>query len=180
MKKINAIAFDLGGVLIKEKDYPLSPEEEILEKSFGNINNNEEYLDWAGKKTNFSKDKIKKVTEKIVENLYELREPEIFNQLPKMKLAIASNHLSAIHKWIEKANIKSKFDCILISADINTEKPKKEFFQKLTTKLNEKKENILFIDDSPKNIQEAKKFGLSVLLYTSSKSLTREINNYLK
>ena len=37
-RKIKAIAFDLVGVLLKENDYLLSPQEQILEKQFGNIN----------------------------------------------------------------------------------------------------------------------------------------------
>lgn len=43
--KIKAIAFDLVGVLLKERDYPLSFQEQILEKQFGNINpDNKFYL----------------------------------------------------------------------------------------------------------------------------------------
>ena len=180
MNKIKAIAFDLGGVLIKENDYSLTEKAQILEKSFGKINNNDEYLDWATKTTNFSKKEINQITEEIIQNIYDLRDPDIFNHLPKVKLAIASNHLSAIHKWIDKSEIRKYFDYILISADIGIGKPNKEFFEKLVSGLGEKKEDILFIDDDINNVEGAKKFGLSVLHYNRSKNLTNEVLNALE
>ena len=89
---IKAIAFDLGGVLIKEKKFPLSPTAEIMEKKFGNINNDEDYYKWAIKATELSRVKVEEIIKDIVDNFYELREPEIFDHLPKLKFAIASNH----------------------------------------------------------------------------------------
>ena len=44
---IKAIAFDLGRCLIVENDIEMTPQEEILEKEFGNINSDEEYFAWA-------------------------------------------------------------------------------------------------------------------------------------
>ncbi|MDR0860285.1 MAG: hypothetical protein LBO09_04895 [Candidatus Peribacteria bacterium] len=105
MPIITAIAFDLGGVLIKENEYHLSPTEQLLERQFGNINNDETYYQRAIKETGLSKKEIKKIVEHIVVNMYELRTTDIFQKLPKLKLAIASNHLSAIHKWIEKSDV---------------------------------------------------------------------------
>lgn len=180
MNNIKAIAFDLGWVLIRENDYPLSETAQILEKQFGNINTNDEYYNWAIKETNLSKEEIKNTIKDIVENIYELREPDIFEHLPKVKLAIASNQLSHINEWIAKSGIKDKFDCILISADIGIEKPNKEFYERLILELKEKPEDILFIDDNAENIEGAKQVGLSVLHYDRSKNLINEILNYLK
>jgi len=180
MSTIKAIAFDLGGVLIEENDYPLSAIEEILEQQFGKINTNEAYYSWAQKTTNLSEEKIKTMVENIIANIYDIREYDIFDRLPKIKLAIASNHLSAINKRIDNMELREKFDCIVISADIGIEKPNKEFYEKLITDLKEKPEDILFVDDNKENIETAKKIGLSVLLYDRSKSLTQEILNNLK
>jgi HAD superfamily hydrolase (TIGR01509 family) len=77
--------------------------------------------------------------------------------------------------------IQSKFDCILISWDIDIEKPNKEFYNKLSEELHEQPENILFVDDDKENIEAAKKLGFSVLhYYDHSKSLTQEVLNKLK
>jgi len=97
------------------------------------------------------------MTKEIIENIYDLREYTIFDRLPKVKLAIASNHLSFIHQRIDNMEMRQKFDYILISADIGIEKPNKEFYEKLIEKLQEQPENILFIDDDIKNIEAAKK-----------------------
>lgn len=180
MNNIKVIAFDLWWVLIKENDYPLSGIAQILEKQFGKINNDEDYYNRAIKETSLSKEEIKNIVENTVENIYELREKDIFAHLPKVKLAIASNHISAIHKWLDKSDLKNKFDYIEISSDVWAEKPHKEFYERLILELKEKPENILFIDDNVENIEWAKKVGLSVLHYDRSKSLTSEILNYLQ
>ena len=41
---IKAIAFDLWGCLIRENDIKMTPQEEILEKEFGNLNSDEKYF----------------------------------------------------------------------------------------------------------------------------------------
>ena len=172
---IKAIAFDLGGVLIKEKKYSLSNTAKILEKKFGNINNDKDYFKWAIKATGLPKESIEKITKNIIDNIYELREPDIFDCLPKIKFAIASNHLSYINNWIDKIGLRPMFYYILISADINMEKPNRNFFEKLVFELQEKPEDILFVDDNEENIKTAKNIGLQTLLYNSSKNLTQEV-----
>jgi putative hydrolase of the HAD superfamily len=180
MSTIKAIAFDLGGVLMEENDYPLSAIEETLEQQFGKINTNDEYYAWAQKATNLSEEEIKNMVKNIIANIYDIREYDIFDRLPKIKLAIASNHLSAINQRIDTMELREKFDCIIISADSDVEKPNKEFYEKLITELKEKPEDILFVDDSKENIEAAKEMGLSVLQYDRSKSLTQEVLNNLK
>jgi HAD superfamily hydrolase (TIGR01509 family) len=67
------------------------------------------------------------------------------------------------------------FDYILISADVKVEKPHSAFYQRLIEWLNEKPENILFIDDDSKNIEWAKIAWLQTLLYDRSKNLLEEV-----
>lgn len=179
MSNIKAIAFDLGWVLLRENDYPLSDTEKVLEKQFWNINTNEEYYKRAIKTTQLSKEHIQKLIENIVVNIYELRDPDIFDKLPKIKLAIATNQLSYINKRIDKMNIREKFDCILISGDIGLEKPNKKFYTKLVESLKELPEDILFVDDTLENIQWAIQSGLSVLHYDNSKNLTKELQSII-
>ena len=180
MIRIKAIAFDLGGVLIKENNYSLWEIAQILEKKFGKINNDKEYYERATKETNLSEKEVRKVVEKTIENIYDLREPEIFNSLPNIKLAIASNHLSTIWKWIDKIWIRPKFDCILISGNIGIEKPHREFYERLILELKEKPENILFIDDNVENIKGAEAVWLRTLHYDRLKNLTVEVLNRLR
>ena len=131
------------------------------------------------KNTHLSQEEIEKITKDIIENIYDMREYDIFEHLPKIKLAIASNHLSAINIWIDNMELRERFDYILISADCGIEKPNREFYEKLIANLKEKPEDILFVDDDQENIEAAKKSGLSVLLYDNSKNLTQEVIKYL-
>ena len=172
---LKAIVFDLGGVLIKENNYPLSKDAQVLEKEFGNINYDNDYFEWAERTTGYSRDKIEAIIEDIITNIYELRDPEIFDHLPNIKLAIASNHLSCIKKWIDKIGIRQKFYRILISADIGFEKPNKNFFEKLILEMSEKPEDILFIDDNKENIEGARKVGLKTLHYNGIDNLLNEV-----
>jgi HAD superfamily hydrolase (TIGR01509 family) len=142
---------------MQENDYPLSTVEETLEKQFGKINTNEAYYIWAQKATNLSEEEIKDMVNDIIANIYDMREYDIFDHLPKIKIAIASNHLSAINTWIDNMELREKCYCIIISADRGVEKPNKEFYEKLITELGEKPEDILFVDDNKEYIKAAEK-----------------------
>jgi len=173
--QINAIAFDLVGVLANENNYPLSENEQILERKFGIINNNEEYFAWAMREIHVSKLEVERMTKNIVDNLYDLIDPEIFQHLPPIKLAIASNHLSVVHSWIDNRGIKQYFHYILISADIGIGKPDKRFYEKLSIGLSEKPENILFVDDNAENIEAASLCGFLTLHFHHPQDLQEEI-----
>lgn len=179
MGNIRAIVFDLGGVLMQENDYPLSKTEQLLEQQFGKINTNEAYYAWATKTTHLSEKEIKDITEDIITNIYDMRDYAIFEHLPNIKLAIASNHLSAINKRIDNMEIRSKFCCILISADIEIEKSNEKFYERLLIELQEQPENILFVDDDIKNIAIAKNKWFVTLHYDHSKNITEEVVKHI-
>jgi hypothetical protein len=63
--KITAIAFDLAGVLIEENDYPLSPEEQVLERQFGYFNSDKEFYSWAKEELGTTQDKVEKMIQTI-------------------------------------------------------------------------------------------------------------------
>ena len=176
---IKAIAFDLGGVLIREKGIELTGAADVIERKLGNINFDKEFYDWAVKETGLPLSKVKIILNDIMLNYYELREPDIFNKLPKLKFAIASNHLSGIRLWVDKW-AGDTFHTIVISGECGYEKPKREFYQYLIKKLGEKAENILFIDDKIENILGAKKVGLQTLHFKRGGNLTKETLAYLK
>jgi HAD superfamily hydrolase (TIGR01509 family) len=115
------------------------------------------------------------MTRNIVENIYDLIDPEIFHLLPLVKLAIASNHLSIVHSWIDNMGIKQYFHFILISADIGIGKPDKRFYEKLGHGLSEKPENILFVDDNAENIEAASLCGFLTLHFHYPQNLREEI-----
>ena len=175
MNKIKAIAFDLGGVLIKEIDTSLSLAEESLEKQFGNLNTKESFFNWAMKETNLSKNKIEKNVKNIISKIYQIREPDLFEKIPKFRFFIATNHLSYVNDWINKQDFFNKVEKIINSDDIKLQKPNENFYKYLISIINEKPENILFIDDNILNIDGAKKCGLQTLFFEREKVLSKEI-----
>jgi HAD superfamily hydrolase (TIGR01509 family) len=178
-QQITTIAFDLGGVLITEIDYPLSKEEDIIERKVFSINNQEDAYKKAMQLTGLDIINVKKAFKNICQNLYTLREPKIFKSIPKLKFAIASNAPKEMHEWINKTKLP-KFDFILISCDIGIGKPDRKFYEILVNGLKEDPSNILFIDDRKENILAAKKFGLQTIQYNRNKPLSVIINQYLK
>lgn len=180
MSKIKVIAFDLGGVLLKEKDIKLNKEEDALERMFGNINFDKDYFNWATKKLGKDKKEILKIVKEILKKIYELREPEIFKNIPKKRFIVASNHLSYIKISLKKLGVDKNFESYLISGIIKKEKPNPDFYEELIYITKEKPEHILFIDDNIDNIKSAKKLGIRTIHYKRDKSLTNEIIKYLK
>jgi HAD superfamily hydrolase (TIGR01509 family) len=170
-----AIAFDLGGVLMKENNYNLTLEAKIVEKELNKINDDNDFINRIEEGNNMTKSEVELSIKEIINNLYELRDPAIFSKLPKLKFVIASNHLTSINNWIKKVGIKKHLYKIIISADIGVSKPDPKFYKILIEKTKENPENILFVDDQIENIESAKKFRLKTLHYDSQNNLTEEI-----
>ena len=180
---IKAIAFDLGGCLICENDIKMTPQEEILEKEFGNINSDEEYFAWATQTLSLPEKEIKSILKNLWPKLYSLREKWIFEKIlvkyPQMAFAIASNHISMMRESLEYLWILEKCKVVLISWDCGHEKPNEWFYQLLVEKLWVSADEILFIDDSEKNIECAKKLWLHTIHYNRKDSLSESIFSYL-
>ena len=52
----------------------MSPQEEILEKEFGNINSDEEYFAWATQTLSLSEKEIRSIIANLLPRLYSLKE----------------------------------------------------------------------------------------------------------
>ncbi len=154
---IKAVAFDFVGVFIKEIDFPLDPVEHLLESKFGLLNTDEEFFDWAIRETGLNTLDIESRVKYIIDNLYQVRDPDIFDKLPKLKFATATNHLSYTDDWFKKLPISKNFGYFVNSATIGYQKPEPEFYQTLVNIVQEKPEDILFIDDKAENCVSAEK-----------------------
>lgn len=172
---IKAVAFDLARAFIKVRDSKLNPTEKKLSEAFDYKVGKQIFWDWASEKTGLSKKVLEKISWDTINKLYEIREPDIFKKLPKVKFATASNHLSMIKDWLKLKGVYDKFYCHVISEDIHFMKPSKEFYEVLIKRLDEKPEDILFVDDKEDNIEGAKNFGLKTLLYDGQKSLSESV-----
>jgi len=177
---IKAIAFDLVRVFVSVKDVELNPIEKKLSEVFDYMVGNQPYWDWAENFTGFDRKKLEEISWETICKLYELREPDIFEKLPHLKFATASNHLSMTKDWLKKEGVYDNFCCHVISEDIHFMKPSKEFYDILIGRLGEKAGDILLVDDKEDNIEGARTAGLKTLRYDGerllSESILRKIN----
>ena len=180
---IKAIAFDLGRCLIRENDIEMSPQEEILEREFGNINSDEEYFARATQTLSLSKKEVKYIITNLRPRLYSLREEWIFEKIlkkyPQMTFAVASNHISMMKESLKHLWILEVCKVILISWDCGYEKPEVWFYQLLLEQLWLSAEEVLFIDDKKENIEGAKKIWLKTIHYRGENLLSESIFSYL-
>lgn len=177
---IKYIAFDLVGVLVKEKDILLTSEEKKLEKMFGPNINDSEYLLEA--KKIFNDDSIIiGTTEKLIDKLYEPREIDIFKKLKEryknIKIIIATNHISLVRNFIEKTFESVYLDDILISAEMHKIKPDPEFYEFILKKYKIKPNELLFVDDNIDNINSAKKIDIETIKTDKNSNIFAEIIN---
>lgn len=171
---IKVIAFDLVGVLVKEKDIQLSTDEDKIERLFGPNISDEEFLQEASKKV-INKD-ILDLTNNIIYKLYEVKEKDLIekikDQYNDIKLVIATNHISLIRKYIESNFLVSD---IIISSEINMIKPNKDFYYYLINKYDIKNNELLFIDDNERNIISAKELGINTIKVDKNTNIYNEI-----
>ncbi len=92
-------------------------------------------------------------------------------------LYVISNISNEFAKRHEHYKIFSYFDGKVFSAPIQMTKPHREIYEYLLNKYDLKAEECLFIDDTPKNIEGAKKVGIDGFVFENNYDAVRE---YLK
>ncbi len=181
---IKVIAFDLVGVLVRENDYPLNEIERKIERLFGPNKCDLDFIqDIKQNILAASKDEIIKTTKKIIYSIYDtkvsLNDLEEFKKQNKdIKLVVATNHLSFIHEYILKT-FNNVFDNVYISANMHQVKPYKSFYLNIMKDLSVEPNEVLFLDDSLKNIQGATYCGMNTIHVTKDTNILKEIENYL-
>ena len=179
---IKIIAFDLVGVLVREIDFPLNEIESKIERLFGPNKSDDEFFSLV--KQNIiqaSDDEIINISNKIITSIYEIKFSLdnlklLKEKYPDVKLIVATNHLSFIHDYILKT-FGSIFDKIYISANMNAIKPDKEFYTKILSDLNISPKEMLFLDDSERNIIGANQCNINTIRVTKESDILNEIES---
>lgn len=178
---IKVIAFDLVGVLVKEKDIELSSAESKLERMFGPNYNDTDYLK-KGKL--IIGENIIETTKNIIHTLYEVKNKLLIKTIksnyPYIKIVIATNHLSYIRSFIEENFDIIYLDDVVISAEINKIKPNADFYEYLLHKFNINPNELLFLDDNIENINGADKLGINTIKVEKNMDLLNEILYFLQ
>ena len=180
---IKVIAFDLVGVLVKEKNIELTDLESKLERLFRPHISDSGYLVEARKFAD--KDVvIMRTTIDIINKIYEVKDPGLLEKIkikyPDVKLIIATNHLSRSRNYIGEALGVQNFDRIFISADMHKIKPNKDFYEEVIEKMKCLPNEVLFLDDNKDNIEGAKNCGLNTILVDKNMNIYEEIVKFIE
>lgn len=179
---IKVIAFDLVGVLVNEKDIELTPEEEKLERMFGDNINDSDYLLDARKIIN--KDSIiMRITEELIDKLYQVKDEDLFKKIKEkyndVKIVVATNHVSFVRNFIGESFGVQYIDDVLISAEIHKIKPNADFYNHILNKYDLLPKELLFLDDNLKNIEGAKLLNINAIKVEKTTNLFEEICSFM-
>ena len=179
---IKVIAFDLVGVLVNERDIVLSDEEEKLERLFGPNLSDEDYLKKA-KEIVCNEKNIVNITKVLINKLYKVNDKDLFKKIKeinsKVKVVIATNHVSFVKEFINSHFDINYLDDLIISAEINRIKPNLDFYEFILNKYKINATELLFLDGNIKNINGANVLGIKTIRVEKSINMIDEIKSYL-
>ena len=180
---IKVIAFDLVGVLVNERDIVLSDEEEKLERLFGPNLSDDDYLKKA-KEIVCNEKNIVNITKTLINKLYRVKEKDIFKKIKKInskvKVVIATNHVSFVKEFINSHFDINYLDDLIISAEINRIKPNLDFYEFILNKYKINENELLFLDDNIENVNGANVLGIKTIKVEKNNDLASEIEFYIK
>lgn len=94
------------------------------------------------------------------------------------KIFLFSNFVGEfLRNLLEKDGITDIFDEIIISSEHKMQKPDPMFFELLVKKSGVKKDEIIFTDDSLKNVEAANRYGIKSFVFTNTKNLIEDLKN---
>ena len=180
---IKVIAFDLVGVLVNERGIVLSNEEEKLERLFGPNLSDDDYLKKA-KEIVCNEKNIVNITKTLINKLYRVKEKDIFKKIKKInskvKVVIATNHVSFVKEFINSHFDINYLDDLIISAEINRIKPNLDFYEFILNKYKINATELLFLDDNIENVNGANVLGIKTIKVEKNNDLASEIEFYIK
>lgn len=195
--KIHAILFDFGNVLIEwnpryvyRRYFP--DDEEAMERFLHEV----DFMDW-----NAQQDKGRSFAEgvavlsrqfphyaELIQAYHDNWKDSIGNHFEgtvkiMKRLKTAGYALYGLSNWSaetfpiarEQYDFFDLLDDIVISGEVGSVKPEPEFFEIALKRIGKPANECLFIDDSPANIEQARKMGFATILFQSSEQLEAEL-----
>ena len=192
MKNIEAVIFDLGGVILNidynltraafekagvhnfDEMYSQSNADDLFSKLETGTISEENFYEQIVKRTaiDISPDLIKKSWNAMLLTFREESLDFLEKIKDKYRLFLLSNtnhiHLKELKNIFNKKNRRNSFESYFekayYSCDINLRKPDVEIFEWILKENNLAAEKTIFIDDSVQNIEAAKQAGLQTIL----------------
>ena len=171
LKDIDALLFDMMGVLLfQKKDYQAGPLVDEIDTLIGRVTNDNVFKQKTLKKFCLTESNFERILAKVV-NKYEPFQ-EIWTLLPELrkhyKLAIINNGTAlTLSQFDQKLHFDKYFDLFMSSAKEGMKKPDSKIFLTTAKRLQVAPERCLFMDDSKKNIEGAKRVGMKTIFWPS-------------
>ncbi|MGB9586442.1 MAG: HAD family hydrolase [Anaerolineales bacterium] len=197
---IQAIIFDLGGVLLRTEDYAprlelaasFHMDEKELEKlvffspsamraTVGEISAQEHYREIA-RVLGCPLEKINLFQEQFF--LGDRLDTTLINFLINLrkdyKIGLLSNAWDDLRFLLKTHfNILDIFDKAIISAEVGLMKPDPRIYQLAVEQLGVSLINTIFVDDMPENVAAAQSLGMNAIRFQSSAQVMRDVNQIL-
>jgi len=129
---------------------------------------------------------LPKTISQIVDEMMQLKQPhlETLNFAKELKDKIKTVYLTNYNKlyWnaiSKKFRMDEWFSEGFVSYHLKDRKPAIKCFEIILQKYNLKPEEIIFLDDSKPNLENAKKLGMNTILFTNINQLKRDIDNLI-
>jgi glucose-1-phosphatase len=197
---IRAIIFDLGGVLLRTADFSRREKladqlgmsrAELEELIFGGDSGGavqkgeislEEYWRKVQKRLNYSPEEFKALIEAFFAE--DGLDHELVGYIRKLrqgyKTALLSNATSDLRKQVaEKWCIEDAFDIMVISGEVGMIKPEPGIFKLALELLGVDAQEAVFVDDMLRNVDGARKAGLTAIQFQSTQQVQAEIDQLL-
>lgn len=199
MSEIKAVIFDAGGVLHESNSAvtddlaeELNLERDALRKIWANqipllgsgkINETEL---WRQIQTEYGIRHVE-VSENLLGRAFtESLTPHIkvialIRQLSRrgLKLAVLSNTIEPHARALQAAGQYDGFDKVLLSHEMGLRKPDPAIYQYALSELEVSPQEVIFIDDDPKNVAVAQKLGIAGIVFTSPDQLIADLKQFI-
>ncbi len=176
-EKINSVAFDLGGVLAYRDLSCLTEEERMLVDVYMNRNSiqDEELVRYAASKMSEIFIKVYKLKGDAIPTLDMLKDE-------KITPAIWTNNVKMIDDWFEAVGLYRyiRREDIVNSFYIGVDKPNLEFYRRALEIIKKHRNQVLFVDDSKRNVEGAKEIGIPSLVYREEDKLSDVVQDELR
>lgn len=197
--KIKAVFFDLGGVILRTEDHSprtnlaksfgLSYEEidrlvfendSSKKASLGFITEHEHWLNIAESLNlpELEVDRLKKeffAGDRIDFYLLDL----IRSLRPERVVGAISNAWSGMRPWMDEHKVTDVFDDMVISAEVGLAKPDPRIYQLAMQNLQVHPQESIFIDDTYRNVDAARRVGMQAILFEEPAQAVAELKSLL-
>jgi putative hydrolase of the HAD superfamily len=95
---------------------------------------------------------------------------------PRYKLAIVSNANAVEEKIARPLSLYDQVHVVVLSYQVGVRKPDPKIYKEAFKRLEVNPSEVVFVDDTPENVEEARELGMVGVLFESTEQLKQELS----